>query len=144
MIPPWVHHRYNWESIGQGYDIFPPSLLRLGKANKPNPCPATPIIHRLHTHSPSHTAFIWAWNGFLLSARMHHLTLDVILFLPTLFLSLCLCATRVLLFSIDKCLTHCNKHIPGLAMIKISRDPIIGNITWICSKSETHDSPNHG
>ena len=82
MVSPQVCHWWNWEKIGQGYEVFPPSLLHLGKANRPNPCPATPITHRLRTHSPSHTAFIWAWNGFLLSARMHHLSLDVILFHP--------------------------------------------------------------
>lgn len=35
------------------YSSPPPlSVLHLGKANRPNPCPATPIIHRLHTHIP--------------------------------------------------------------------------------------------
>lgn len=75
---PWS----GWWSVPSHPPPLLPSLLHLGKANSPNPCPATPIMFTLHTHSLSDTGFIWAWNRFLLSARMHHLCLNVILIHP--------------------------------------------------------------
>ena len=166
MVSPQVCHWWNWEKIGRGYEVFPPSLLHLGKANRPNPCPATPITHRLRTHSPSHTAFIWAWNGFLLSARMHHLSLDVILFhpptlppplpFPAVF---SLCHTVALFFPQKKkkkkknpknasptLQSPRNTFPPQFAYdrkwAEIPSEIIFYMTTWIRSKSETHDGPN--
>ncbi len=139
-----IELKEHWSGLCSVSSLPPPP-----KANRPNPCPATPITHRLRTHSPSHTAFIWAWNGFLLSARMHHLSLDVILSHPPIPFLL-FCATRV-----PFCF-HRKMHPPTLRSpqntfpgwlwskmsIEIPMELIFYMTTWIRSKSETHDGPN--
>lgn len=116
---------------GMTYSLPPSRILHLGKANRPNPCPATPIIHRLHTHiPPSHCFHLGVkWIPTVCQNAPPISGCDSLS--PYLPFS-CLPVPHVCPFiSTDKCLAHSHKHIPREVMTKTGRSLVVANIWFL-------------
>lgn len=157
MVSTWICHWLNWQSIGLGYEVFPPSLARSlpPSSTQEKLTGLTPVLPHLsytgYTHIPpltllssgremdsyclpECTTYLWMW-----------FSLTLLLFSFPLFRR----ATRVpFCFHRKMPRPHCKVHKTHSRVVMIEKwaeipsELIFYMTTWIRSKSETHDGPN--